>query len=481
MRNYKAIIYDIDGTVLNTLNMNMYPLMKIIKEETGEDWTFEQVLKFAAYPGMKVMEELGVSDQEKTYARWVKYVNEYEAGATLYDGFDKVFETFDQKIIQAVVSAKTTKQYEIDFVDKGLDKYMEVAILADDTIQHKPDPEPIYECLRRLNIEAKDAIYIGDAYSDYLASQNAGIDFGYAKWGSVSSEGIIDPTYVFETPLELLQLGLSNQRINEIKIVMSDIDGTLLNSDEIVTQKTLEAIHLLKEKGYLFGLATGRPIGSVEALAKKWGVEQDLDIVLGLNGGHMKDYALNKEEKFYTIDGELIHMVVDHFKGYPVNFGVYVEDYLAVMYDDALAVRLADSDGISYKVVDFNQIYKEPQSKLIVICDPKDMKDVSQHGALLTHPDFKSLQAGKIEYEYMHPLLSKSFALEKMSEWHGVTMKQILAFGDADNDADMIRDAGIGVAMANGSDKTRYFADYITGDHNEDGIGEFLTQVFFRR
>lgn len=62
---YEAIIYDIDGTLLNTLNMNMYPLMKIIKEETGEDWTFEQVLKFAAYPGMKVMEELGVKDQEK--------------------------------------------------------------------------------------------------------------------------------------------------------------------------------------------------------------------------------------------------------------------------------------------------------------------------------------------------------------------------------------------------------------------------------
>ena len=56
MKKYEAIIYDIDGTLLNTLNMNMYPLMKIIKEETGEDWTFEQVLKFAAYPGMKVME-----------------------------------------------------------------------------------------------------------------------------------------------------------------------------------------------------------------------------------------------------------------------------------------------------------------------------------------------------------------------------------------------------------------------------------------
>lgn len=207
MKKYKAIIYDIDGTVLNTLNMNMYPLIQIIKEETGEEWTFEQVLKFAAYPGMKVMQELGVKNQEKTYARWVKYVNEYEEGATLYDGFMEVFKAFqDNHIIQAVVSAKTAKQYEIDFVDKGLDKFMDVAILADDTTKRKPDPEPLLECIKRLNIEVSEAIYIGDALSDYQASRNAGMDFGYAKWGSVSSEGIDHPDLVFESPLDLLKL-----------------------------------------------------------------------------------------------------------------------------------------------------------------------------------------------------------------------------------------------------------------------------------
>lgn len=207
MSKYKAIIYDIDGTVLNTLNMNMYPLMKIIKEETGEDWSFEQVLKFAAYPGMKVMEELNVKDKEKTYARWVKYVNEYEDGATLYDGFKEIFQKMkDAKIIQAVVSAKTAKQYEIDFISKGLDQYMSTAILADDTDKHKPDPAPLLECLKRLGLKPSEAIYIGDAFSDYQAAKNANMDFGYAKWGSVSSEGIVDPEYTFEEPLDLIKI-----------------------------------------------------------------------------------------------------------------------------------------------------------------------------------------------------------------------------------------------------------------------------------
>lgn len=206
-KTYKAIIYDIDGTVLNTLAMNMYPLMKIIKEETGEDWTYEEVLKFAAYPGMKVMEELDVKDKEKTYARWVQYVNEYEEGATLYEGMEDVLKGFQaHNVLQAVVSAKTKQQYQIDVVEKGLDQYMFTAILADDTQQHKPDPQPLLECLKRLQLQPEEVIYIGDALSDYLAAKNAHIDFGYAMWGSVSSEGIIDPAYTFEKPLDVLTL-----------------------------------------------------------------------------------------------------------------------------------------------------------------------------------------------------------------------------------------------------------------------------------
>lgn len=131
--------------------MNMFPLMKIIKEETGKDWTYEQVLKFASYPGMKVMEELGVKNQEETYARWVKYVNEYEDGATLYEGFEKVLESFKkQKIKQAIVSSKKRKQYEIDIVSKGLDRYMDVVILEEDTCFHKPHPEPLLKCIENL-------------------------------------------------------------------------------------------------------------------------------------------------------------------------------------------------------------------------------------------------------------------------------------------------------------------------------------------
>lgn len=267
--------------------------------------------------------------------------------------------------------------------------------------------------------------------------------------------------------------------MEKVKIVMCDLDGTLLNHDEMVSMGNQKAIQKLKEHGYLFGLATGRPLCSVETLVDRWGIKDYVDVVLSLNGGHVKDYNLNQEEKYYTIDGEHIREVVEFFKGQPVNFGVYVDNYLAVMYDDALAVRLANSDAIPYKVVDFETIYDKPQSKLIVIVDPSDMPQIVEHSKGLSNPAYKSLQAGKIEYEYMHPQLSKSFGLQKVCEWHGYTLENLMAFGDADNDADMIRDAGVGVAMANASEKTKGYSNYMTLDNEHDGVGLFLEEMLF--
>ena len=215
MKKYKAIIYDIDGTLLDTLKMNMYPLMKIIKEETGEDWTFEQVLKFAAYPGMKVMEELGVKDQEKTYARWVQYVNDYEDGATLFEGFEEVLETFkNKKIKQAIVSSKLREQYEIDIVSKGIDQYMEAVILQDDTTFHKPHPEPLLKCIEKLVSIEKDWIPTAEGTSLYIrpfifaTDAHVGVHPGKHLMFMVISVATqeIPATLVFKQPKDLLRL-----------------------------------------------------------------------------------------------------------------------------------------------------------------------------------------------------------------------------------------------------------------------------------
>ena len=206
MKKYKAIIYDIDGTLLNTVDQNMYPLIRIIKEELNEDWTYEQVVPFTAQPGMKTIADLGIADVEGVYARWVRYVNEYGPGAQPYDGIDELLAfAREQGLKQGIASSKRRKQYGIDMGRHGYDRLMDAAVLCEDTELHKPDPAPLLECLRRLGVEAGDALYMGDARSDMVAARAAGMDFAYASWGSFFPMERSEPDYYLDHPMDLVQ------------------------------------------------------------------------------------------------------------------------------------------------------------------------------------------------------------------------------------------------------------------------------------
>lgn len=205
---YKAILYDIDGTLLDTFDMNMYPLLRIIREELGQEWTLEQVRPFYAQPGLRTIAELGIRDVETVYARWVAYVNAYEKGAEPYPGMaDALTRIRAAGIRQAVVSSKMRRQYAIDMGRYGLDEIMETAVLAEDTEHHKPDPAPILECLKRMDLTPEEVIYIGDTLPDLQAAQAAGVDFGLAGWGSVLTDAF-PGTCRFETPGDLCRFAV---------------------------------------------------------------------------------------------------------------------------------------------------------------------------------------------------------------------------------------------------------------------------------
>ena len=206
MKKYKCIIFDLDGTMLDTEKMNMIPLQRLIKEELSIDIKYEDLLKYRAYAGKTTLKMLGFKDIEASYSKWVKYVNEYEDGAKLYEGFDEVIKWLDEKgILCGIASSKMKSQYEIDFLKTGLQSYMKSVILAEDTENHKPHPEPLLKAIEILNIEPKDAMYVGDTFADYKSTKAAGMDFGLAVWGATDLDGIKADHYL-NTPKDILKV-----------------------------------------------------------------------------------------------------------------------------------------------------------------------------------------------------------------------------------------------------------------------------------
>ncbi len=207
MEKYAGILYDLDGTLLNTIDMNIIPLMQIVEEETGEKKSFDELKHFFGRPGLEVMEALGFENQEAVYARWVSYVNAYPQGATMYEPLDEILKEFAEAgISQSIVSSKKRAQYAIDLPQYNDDHYMDVVILEEDTKRHKPHPDPLLLAAKKLNLAPGKLLYLGDSLLDYQACERAGMDFAYARWGSVSDEGIFKPDYVLEKPHDLREL-----------------------------------------------------------------------------------------------------------------------------------------------------------------------------------------------------------------------------------------------------------------------------------
>lgn len=206
MKTYKCVIFDIDGTILDTERMNMIPLQRLIKQELGHDVTYDEILKYRAYPGKKVIEELGFEDIEASYALWVKGVNSFEEKAGFYDGIlDVIQELAARGITCCVSSSKLHPQYLIDFAEHPIDQYMTRVVLAEDTLKHKPDPEPLLKAIEGLEFAPEDCIYIGDMDGDGVASRAAGMAFGFALWGAPIVEGI-KADYYLEHPEDILAL-----------------------------------------------------------------------------------------------------------------------------------------------------------------------------------------------------------------------------------------------------------------------------------
>lgn len=262
----------------------------------------------------------------------------------------------------------------------------------------------------------------------------------------------------------------------DVKAIMCDVDGTLLNSQGIVSPMTVEMIKKAREKGILFGLSTGRDVHSVKTLLKSWGIDGLVDAIVGTGGAEIYDYTLQVEKSSFPLDGALIQDVIRHFEDMNVNFAIPDQGILFAPKDDEHIQMLSKADKVPYQVIDFDEFLKEPRAKLIIICHPEDMDSVIERSKTFSNEKYKSasLKTASELFEYMDPRVTKTHGLQEVMAMHGIDMKQLCTFGDADNDYDMTLHAGIGVVMANGSEKTKSVADYITDDHDHDGIGKFI-------
>lgn len=189
--NITHIIFDIDGTLLDTEDAVLLSLKDVIEENKNQPADIN-TLRFAlGIPGPDALRRLGFDDPVYYNSRWEEKFKNYYDRIRVFDGIQATLtELKKQRYQLGIITSKNKKEFQTDFVPFGLAGYFSIVICAEDTCKHKPFSEPMDRFLQLSGAKPGEAIYIGDTEYDLQCAKGAGVRFALALWGCKTPEGI---------------------------------------------------------------------------------------------------------------------------------------------------------------------------------------------------------------------------------------------------------------------------------------------------
>lgn len=266
------------------------------------------------------------------------------------------------------------------------------------------------------------------------------------------------------------------------RLIVSDIDGTFLNSADRVPQRVRDAVHQATAQGIHFALATGRPFRWLQPVLEQIAVRP---VCVTSNGAVIYDCAndevLHAEEIAPELMEAVYHTAQEVFAPYggisvaAEYAGHSVRQNPAELFiaADNYAHTWADSEFITTST---EQVWCKPAVKFL-LRNPT-MYASEMYELLAEHIDSSrahltySIDAGLLEVAA--PGVNKATGLQFLADRLGVAAHEVVAFGDMPNDIEMLRWAGHGVAVANAHPAVHAAADMVTGSHDDAGIAEII-------
>lgn len=214
MRNYDTVIFDLDGTLLNTLEDLKDGVNHVLREHGYPQRTLEEVRKFVGN-GIRRLMELAVPEEvagemfEEVFEEFRTYYTSHcQIRTCAYDGILELLrELKEQGYALAIVSNKNQGAVT-ELNDIYFREWIETAIGQTDGIRKKPAPDTVLQALKMLGKEQKTALYVGDSEVDFQTAENAGMDCVLVTWGFRTTEELeqFTPTARIDAPQELLDI-----------------------------------------------------------------------------------------------------------------------------------------------------------------------------------------------------------------------------------------------------------------------------------
>jgi len=261
------------------------------------------------------------------------------------------------------------------------------------------------------------------------------------------------------------------------KLFVTDMDGTLLNSQRKISAGVKAAIKKAVDAGVIFTIATGRMHVSALPFVKELGVNVP---VITYNGALIK--TINGEEIFASyLDRKLVEDLVAFAESKQLHIQVYSDDKLYYRKENEQSAFYRNAAGVDgYPVGDDLPKYMNKVPKLLIVANNPEEADRAVEEISERFGDkIVAVKSTQIYIELIKPGINKASAIKQLAEKYNISMDEVLAIGDSNNDLTMIEAAGFGVAMGNANENVKKTASYEVADCDHDGIAEAVERFCF--
>ncbi len=259
------------------------------------------------------------------------------------------------------------------------------------------------------------------------------------------------------------------------RMVALDLDGTLLNSNHVVTDRNCMALRDLSKEGVTVVLVSGRMHQSILPISNQIGLENP---IISYNGGMVKHAKTGEVFHHTPIAATTAMDLVDYCDQRNLHLNFCLDDQLYIKMENSWSELYESRTGVCASAIgDLRQLTGGEPTKMQVLDTPEKI----EHLLVDFQRDFGErlyVTRTQIEYiEFMNPQVSKGPALKALATRSGIPMNLVVAFGDGYNDQSMMAAAGFSVAMGNSINELKECANYVTESNDNDGVAQAVEQL----
>lgn len=249
------------------------------------------------------------------------------------------------------------------------------------------------------------------------------------------------------------------------KLILFDVDGTLYdNKNKEVPASTISALRRAKEKGHKLAIATGRAYFMLYSIDE---IKHLFDDFILINGQHiMVDGKTVFEDTVETRD---LKMLIECLEEANITYGFQSSESEAIS-------KMDERTALSFEELNLNlppenkDFYKQTKVfQMWCFCDEQQIRPIKEK-----NPHFDFVKWMTVGYDIIKKGQSKGKAIHFLQEYMGIATEDMIAFGDGDNDVEMLKSVGLGIAMGNATEKLKQHSDFVTHSIDEGGIEHAL-------